>query len=133
LKAATGATNTTLSPNIIKLVAYIESIIQQDYALYLPYILYAEYISVVVVPELVHTLNVKSGIGPEFLSVLTKHAVLDVDHVKEDQIAIDKIIDLNPAYQEKFLEVLETTYAIYSDFLTDVATETVEKSENIHK
>lgn len=109
-----------LSSSILALVDYLRQTIENDPSLYLPYILFAEYFTVLAGPSWVANLEKKCGISPKMMSVVGNHAELDKDHVQDDLKAIDALVTKEDV--EPFLDVLKISVHFYEGFCSDVGT-----------
>lgn len=88
--------------------------------LYLVHMLFAEYFTVIAVGDWVTLLKEKSHLGPELMSVLTKHAELDRDHVEDDLHQINKFVSSHYEYCQ-CMEHLYRTMGNYEQFCSDIA------------
>lgn len=79
-------------PSMKELVAYIEGLIQDDPTLYLAYILFAEYLTVILGGEWLSILEARCGIPRASMSVIDNHATLDREHVGEGLAVIDSLV-----------------------------------------
>lgn len=109
-----------LSPKMVEHVVWIEQdLIREDPWLYLPYILFAEYIAVAAGPWFIDRLKV-AGIPVKALSVVKHHAELDVFHIQQDYEIIDRFIDAHPDWKERYIQVVERAMQNYFLFLSDL-------------
>lgn len=109
-----------LSPRMVTHVSWIEhELIRKDPWLYLPYILSAEYLAVSAGPWFIDRLNA-AGIPAKALSVVTNHVDLDVRHIQQDYEIIDRFIDRNPDWKERYTQVIERAMENYLLFLDDL-------------
>ena len=67
-----------------QLLSYIEACIDKNPFDYMTYIFFAEYATVLIVPEWVAALTKKCEIPSTCLTVFTRHADLDKEHVQQD-------------------------------------------------
>lgn len=113
------------------LVTFIESVIDEDPALYLAYILFAEYLIVLLGPEWLALLESRCGIPRSAMTVIGNHAELDRDHVEE---AIDVIDDLvgDPSKLTRMRAVLDDTIAHFERFSTEVTENEHVRARSIH-
>lgn len=79
-------------PAMVELLRYIEQIIDRDPSLYLAYILWAEYFTVLVGGELIENLVRKCGVPADAMTCVAKHVELDQDHAAEGIEIIDALI-----------------------------------------
>jgi hypothetical protein len=79
------------SPAIDELLAYLRGAIRQEPVTYLAYILFAEYLTVLVGPELLLSLERHCGIPRSSMTVVGRHVELDKGHVAEGLHEIDDL------------------------------------------
>jgi hypothetical protein len=97
------STSTALSPAIEGLIAYLRDAIRTEPTSYLTYILFAEYVTVLVGPELLAVLERRCGIPRTSMTVVGHHVELDKGHVEEGLKQIDALTgggDCAPAMRE---------------------------------
>ncbi len=99
-------------PAMIELMRHIEEIIDRDPALYLAYILWAEYFTVLVGGELVENLVGRCGVPANAMTCVAKHVELDQDHAAEGVEVIDALIG-NPRKLPELREVLWKAMALF--------------------
>jgi len=109
-----------LSSKMVTHVSWIErELIRKDPWLYPPYILSAEYIAVSAGPWFMERLN-RAGIPVTALSVVKNHAELDLLHIQQDYQIIDRFIDRNPDWKERYTQVVVRAMENYLLFLDDL-------------
>jgi pyrroloquinoline quinone (PQQ) biosynthesis protein C len=110
---------TDVLPSVRAQLAHIEATIDEDPTLYLAYILFAEYITVLVGPALLSMLEERCGIPRSAMSVVANHAELDVHHVQD---ALEKIDDLvgSPEKLPALRRVLGHSIHLFDRFCSDV-------------
>jgi len=101
-------------------VEWIESTIKKDVKLYLPYILFAEYIAVTAGPWFIENTKLV-GVPIKALSVVNNHAVLDLEHIKDDFKIIDELVAKEPQYKEEFKAIIHQSLGNYFAFLDEIA------------
>jgi hypothetical protein len=104
---------------LVALVTYLEQEIEVAPVRYLAYGLLAEYTTVAVGPAWVRALEENCGIGAENLTVVTRHIVLDADHVSEgleEIAALSSEADL-PGMQKTIRESIGYLDAFLSELL----------------
>lgn len=99
---------------IVELIRGNERTIDRSPHHYLAYILFAEYLTVVIGPEWVRHL-MGCGVPREALSSLTHHVELDQHHVLEDCEVIDSLIE-DPALLDPLRDTLHETMDRFSAF-----------------
>lgn len=105
---------------VAKMLEMHRELIDRDPALYLPYILFAEYYTVIATNETLDLLENRCGIPRSCFSVLSNHQELDQDHVDEWQDSIDSLIDTG-RYEKPFHDVLQKTFGLYQDVMSEVS------------
>jgi hypothetical protein len=105
---------------ILKLIQYNASNIEKDPALYLPYILLAEYFTVLMGPSWLKDLESNCGFTREMISVVGNHIELDKEHILHDIDALATLVDAEH-YRQPFLEVLEECLRFYDAFAFEIA------------
>jgi hypothetical protein len=109
-----------VSPSMVRHVSWIEhELIRKDPWLYPPYILAAEYLAVSAGPWFMERLKA-AGIPAKGVSVVRNHVELDVRHIQQDYQIIDRFIDRNPDWKERYTQVVERAMENYLLFLDDL-------------
>jgi len=101
------------------LVAFIEETIDADPALYLSYILFAEYLIVLMGPEWLELLEQRCGMPRTSMTVIDNHAELDRAHTEEALDQIDELVG-DPRKLAPMRDVLFGTIARFDGFSIDV-------------
>lgn len=112
--------DSSVSPAIRELIAFIERTIDDDPQRYLAYILFAEYLIVLLGPEWLALLEERCGIPASMVSIVGNHAELDREHAHEGFEAIDRLIG-DPAMLEPMRDTLRDTIRLFDAFCADVA------------
>ncbi|MBX3200227.1 MAG: hypothetical protein KF894_18975 [Labilithrix sp.] len=101
-------------------VAFIIRTIDEDPSLFLAYILFGEYFTVVLGPEWLRLLEERCGIPRSSMTVVDKHIEIDQGHVEE---ALDSIDDLvgEPHMLPRMREVLRESMDHFYAFCTELA------------
>lgn len=108
--------NMKLCEPMLHLVDYNKNLVKKDPRLYLVYILFAEYFTVLAGPEFLDGVDKKCQIQKSQISVLTKHVELDKDHVIEWKYEIEKCkVDFAPIYRET-MQAFEDIMNNYAQF-----------------
>lgn len=105
-------------PAIRKLIENTERAIERSPYDYLAYILFAEYLIVVLGPEWVQSL-VACGVPREALTAITHHVELDQHHVVEDCRIIDALIE-DGSLLDSLRSTLRATMERFSEFFDAV-------------
>jgi len=101
-------------------IAFIIESIDEDPTLFLAYILFGEYFTVVLGPEWLRLLEERCGIPRTSMTVIDKHIEIDQGHVEE---ALDTIDDLvaDPRMLPRMREVLRDSMDNFFAFCTELA------------
>lgn len=115
-----GPGQTGVLPSMTAFIDTIADTIRRDPCLYLPYIYFAEYFTVISGPGLIRNLGENSGIPARALSIIGNHAELDQDHVGEWDELIPKYVD-ESRYREVFFKVIDEFCQLYEGFCHELA------------
>jgi hypothetical protein len=109
-------------PSMQELLTFIASIIDEDPALYLSYILFAEQLVVILGPEWLQFLEERCNIPRSSMTVIGNHVELDREHVEQ---ALDTIDDLvaDPRKLPRMRAVLLETMASFDRFCIEITQE----------
>jgi hypothetical protein len=110
------------SPALRNLMAFLARDIEEQPARFLAYALLAEYLTIVVGPEWLETLEKYSGVLPSNLSIVKNHVELDHDHVQEGLSEIDFLVDAGE------LESMRRTIRTCSEYLDAFFSEVAESA-----
>jgi len=102
-----------------ELIAWIDATIEEDPVLHLAYMLFSEYLIVLLGPAWLELLEARCGIPRSSMTVIDKHAELDRDHVDEAMDEIDRLVD-DPAKLRRMREVVADATAHFERFCTEV-------------
>jgi hypothetical protein len=106
-------------PAMSDLVSYLADLIDEDPALYLSYILFAEHLIVILGAEWLRLLEERCNIPPSSLTVVGNHAELDRGHVEEALDCIDELV-ADPKKLPRMREVVMRTIALFERFCAEV-------------
>jgi hypothetical protein len=109
-----------MTPSLRSLLAYLEKTIDEDPTLYLAYILFAEYFTVLEGPEWLALLEERCGIPKGFMTAISNHVELDKEHVAEGLDMIDALVT-DPSYLDPMRSALRQSIQHFDRFLTEVA------------
>jgi len=101
------------------LVEYIARVIDEDPALYLAYILFAEHLMVVGGPDWLQLLEERCGIPRTAMTVVGNHVDLDREHVEEALESIDDLVG-DPRKLPRMRRVVAEAIAHFERFCTQV-------------
>jgi hypothetical protein len=105
--------------SIGELVTHNASIIDEDPSLYLAYILFAEYLIVLLGPEWLELLEERCGIPRSQMTAIGNHAELDRGHAEEAFEQIDLLVR-DPRKLPRMRQVLVDTIALFDTFSAEV-------------
>jgi hypothetical protein len=106
------------TPSLLGLLHHIEETIDRDPALYLAYILFAEYHVVLMGPRWLRLLEERCGIPASMLSVIGNHAELDQEHTAEGFEAIDALVP-DPRMLAPMRETLRRSMELFQKFCAE--------------
>jgi pyrroloquinoline quinone (PQQ) biosynthesis protein C len=109
-------------PSIRELVAFLATTIDEDPALYLSYILFAEYLIVLLGPEWLCMLEERCGIPRSSMTVIGNHIELDREHVEEALDQIDALVG-DPRKLPRMRQVILDVLAYFDRFCAEVTGE----------
>ena len=92
--------------------------INRDPNLYLPYILLAEYFTVIATPPMLEALESKNRIPQNTLSVMGKHAELDKHHINEWEEEVSKFVDIEANFED-YLAMIKKANQLYDIFCNE--------------
>jgi hypothetical protein len=81
-----------LSPSIRGMLSYLREATDKDPVQYLSYLLFTEYLTVLIGPEWVRLLEERCGVPQSTMTVVSNHVELDKDHVEECLREIDELV-----------------------------------------
>lgn len=106
-------------PAIVSMLRFIDEIIQEDPAQFLSYILFSEYLIVLMGPEWLEHLEARCGIPRTSMTSVGNHAKLDVEHSEEAFESIDQLV-AEPRKLSAMRRVLLQTMQHFDQFCTEV-------------
>ena len=109
-----------VTPAMGALIRHIESLIDEDPALYLSYILFAEKLVVLMGPEWLALLESRCGIPKSLLTIIGNHAELDKDHVSEALDEIDALVG-DPKKLPAMRDALRRSMDRFAAFCSELA------------
>lgn len=108
-----------LGPGVRRYIDAQNQVIEEDPALYLAYVLFAEYFTVLATPGWVELLATRCALPPEYSTVLTKHVELDKEHVAECVREFNELLQTYPR-AERMWQHLRLCFELYEGFLNDI-------------
>ena len=84
------------SRHLQDLAHFLERLIAKEPSHYLGYVLFSEYVTVLLGPIWVRALTMQCGIPSEALSVVSRHIELDQDHVRKELEQMDALLAGSP-------------------------------------
>lgn len=109
-----------------RLAAWLPSVIDEEPSLYLAYILFAEYLTVLMGPEWLRLLEERCGIPRTSMTVIGNHAELDREHCEEAFEHIDRLV-ADPRRLPRMREVLRQSIVMFERFCAEIV-----ESEQVH-
>jgi pyrroloquinoline quinone (PQQ) biosynthesis protein C len=109
-----------LASAIVGLVSYLQQLVEDSPSSYLAYILFAEYLTVLLGPEWLDALEERCGIPSQMLSVVAQHAVLDRDHSSQGLREIDELVRDADAV-DALRETLRRAMVYFATFTEEIA------------
>ena len=106
-------------PTLTALLEFLERTIDRDPALYLAYVLFAEYVIAARGAEWLAVVQDVCGIPIGSMSVIAKHAELDREHTHEGFETIDALIT-EPAMLAPMRDVLLTSRDLFEGFCSEI-------------
>jgi hypothetical protein len=113
------APSPTAGPAMQSWLGFIERIIDEDPTLYLGYILFAEYLIVLLGPEWLALLESRCGISRSAMTVIGNHIELDQGHVDHAMDEIDALVG-DPRKLARMREVVRETLGVFDVFCAEV-------------
>lgn len=101
-----------------ELVEFLNETIDTDPTLYLSYILFIEYFTVIAGPELVELFE-SCGLSRAQFSVIDLHAELDKEHIKDDFECIDKLVPTSYTTND-LMAVVNKSFNYYDTFFHEI-------------
>jgi len=109
----------TVTAAIEELARYLEETIDRDPALYLPYIAFAEYITVILGPEWLALVEQRCGTPRSSMTVIDNHIELDREHAEEAFACIDDFVS-DPKMLGPMREVLKCVVTYFDRFCAEI-------------
>jgi hypothetical protein len=113
------AAPTSTTKSMLAIDAYNTELIERDPTFYLPYVAFAEYVTVLLGPELLQNIQEKCGVPRTSMTVVDNHVELDRDHAEEDFGAMDDLV-LDPAMLAPMRQVLARICGYFDAFCEEV-------------
>lgn len=112
---------TPLTKSVKELAAWLTQMIDENPVLYLPYIAFAEYTTVIIGPAWLDLLEQRCGIPRAAMTVIDNHVELDRAHAEEAFACIDDFVT-----DPKMLAPMRAVLAKTIEYFTAICTEIVE-------
>jgi pyrroloquinoline quinone (PQQ) biosynthesis protein C len=80
------------SPAILEMLSYLRKATEEDPVQYLAYLLFTEYVTVLIGPEWLRLLEEQCGVPASMMTVVSNHVELDKDHVEACLTEIDELV-----------------------------------------
>jgi hypothetical protein len=130
-KVVVAPASTTTTASIEALAKYLTSTIDRDPALYLTYVAFTEYITVLLGPELLSSIVEHCGVPRTSMSVIDNHIVLDQDHVEENFGIIDDLV-AEPRKLSPMRNTLSDIFGFFDGFCREVTLTEANDESNRH-
>lgn len=118
--------NVEVTDAMVGMVRWLASIIDEDPALYLAYIAYAEYLVVLLGDEWLALLDARCGIPRTSMTVIDNHVELDRDHADDAFARIDALVG-DPRKLPRMRQVLLETLERFDAFCEELTKEDRER------
>lgn len=105
---------------IKRIVQFVDALIAEDPQLYLAYIAFTEYFTVLKGPEWLALLEERCGIPQTAMTAIGKHVELDRDHAEEGFAAMDDVIT-DPRMLVRMRDALARTATHFDAFCAEIA------------
>jgi hypothetical protein len=115
---------TQIASSMDDLLDYLRETIDRDPTLYLAYILFAEYLTVLMGDEWLGLLEANCGIPRSGVSVVGNHVELDREHVEHALDQIDELVG-DPAKLPEMRGVLIETFSYFDNFCAEVTSDRI--------
>lgn len=112
--------DSTIMLSMSALLTFLRDTIDEDPTLYLAYILFAEYLTVLQGPEWLALLEERCGISRDLMTSVGNHVELDKQHAEDGLDAIDRLV-MDPSYLRPMREVLRRSMGYFDRFMNEVA------------
>jgi pyrroloquinoline quinone (PQQ) biosynthesis protein C len=119
----TAPVTVNVTPSIEALDRFLTEAIERDPALYLPYMAFAEYVTVLVGPELLANIESRCGVPRTAMTVIDNHIELDRDHAEEGFGVIDDLVK-DPRKLGIMRAALAQVTRFFDAFCEEVVTDT---------
>ena len=107
-------------PAIDELVTYLLDVIDARPVRYVAYILFVEYLTVLIGPEWINALADHCGIPRQAMSVISRHADLDKEHAAEGLHTLDALIGKQAGLHELRV-TLSASMRYFSKFTQEIS------------
>jgi hypothetical protein len=111
--------NPDICASMRDLIAWIDATIDEDPVLHLAYMLFSEYLIVLLGPAWLELLEAHCDVPRSSMTVIDKHAELDRDHVDEAMGEIDRLVD-DPAKLRRMREIVAESIEHFERFCGEV-------------
>jgi len=108
----------SILPSTHRLIQYLDEIITINPTLFLSYIFFTEYFTVLVGPRFLNNLETKCGIPASTVSAIAKHVEADLPHSAEDMKAVTRLVK-DPALAEPMIDALQGSMGRVNSFLAE--------------
>ena len=116
----TDETHYRLKPSLSRIFEFVKELITEDPRLFLSYMCFVEYFTVLVAPSFLDNLENKCGISRAAMTSITNHEELDKDHALEDFNVINNFCN-DRIIEKRFFEALTESIKLVDSFLSECA------------
>jgi hypothetical protein len=114
---------TSTTPAFERLARYLDQAIEEDPALYLPYLALTEYLTALLGPEMLELIETRTGVPRSSLTIIDNHIELDRDHAEEGWGCIDDLVR-DPQALPRMRQALAEMLAHLDAFSVELTTTT---------
>lgn len=119
-------------PAMRRMVDFIAQVIDDEPRYYLAYILFSEYLIVLLGPTWLHLLEERCGIARTSMTVVANHAELDREHTEESLDVIDELVS-DPHDITPMRRVMQRSIECFDRFCVEVLAEVDREDEQRHR
>lgn len=117
----------SVTPSIRALAHHIRDLIAEDPAFYLAHIAFAEYVTILLGPELLADIEAHCGVPRSAMTIVDNHIAADQEHVEENFAVIDDLVG-DPKKLRPMRQALASIMEHFDRFCAEVTTVSVEES-----
>lgn len=111
-----------ITPSAIALMNYTEGLVNDEPHLYLSYMAFVEYFTVLASPDFLKDLEENCGIYKQELTAVLNHQISDQDHIQEDLEIMGALIQ-SPSLIQQLLDVIDHSSNLVKNTLKECTTQ----------